>query len=457
MKVIVRPAQSDLPRPSGIASISLPSDKSILHRLLIIASLTHTEFTIPIDSIGSLAHDAFATVLALETLGVPIELSEHSIVVQGVGFHGFRAPSHKINCANSGTTARLLIGVLAGQRFASELTGDTSLSTRPMRRLTSLLTEHMGAAIDTSPTGTLPVTIAGAQLQSAEIVLEYPSAQIKSALLLAALHGSGETVLQLRHATRDHTERMLEAFGAPIEVGENLVWITGHAAFSLPDEVRYLLPGDFSSAAPLLVAALIAQVPIRLERVSLNPSRTRFLEVLTLMGAELTITAIETEWLEDRGTIEVQRVALDGLRPFAIAGEDIPLLIDELPALAVLATFVNGTHTIHNASELRLKESDRLQLIAEQLSKFGVTCEIVADGLMIVGDANRTIESAPIEHGGDHRLAMAFAIAALRASSPVEVERADCCAISFPHFFEALQQLIGPDRITIVRSEHAGE
>jgi 3-phosphoshikimate 1-carboxyvinyltransferase len=453
MKVTIRPSQqgvSSSSKKSG-GSLALPPDKSILHRLLIIGSLTETQFTIPIPSLSAISHDVFATVLALESLGVPIELFADHIDLQGVGFRGLRAPSHKINCANSGTTARLLLGLLCGQSFDATLTGDRSLSTRPMLRLADLLNQSLGANILTTQEGTLPAEIRGGRLHSADVRLPVSSAQMKSAVLLAGLHTEGVTTVTSPHESRDHTERMLAAFGCEIGDDAGVISIRGGSSFSLPDEVVYLVPGDLSNAAFLIVAALVLGRDVTLKKVSLNHSRTRFLEILTVMGVKFSISELVEEWGEESGTISLLSQDLNTLVPFQIAGEDVALVIDEIPVLAVLAAFVNGISTIRNAEELRVKESDRIHRLHLQLDRFGIENEEYQDGLSISGKIDQAINPAEVDHDGDHRLAMAFSIIALRATEQIVITEAECCKISFPNFFDELQTLCGEDRLTIVR------
>ncbi len=451
MRVTIHPAVNAASDDAREITLELPPDKSILHRLLIIGSLTQTQFTIPIPSLSAISHDVFATVLALESLGVPIELFPDHIDLQGVGFRGLRAPSHKINCANSGTTARLLMGLLAGQSFNATLTGDRSLSARPMLRLSELLNQTLGANISTSPAGGLPVEICGRQLHAANVELPVASAQMKSAVLFAGLHAEGLTSVTSPHPSRDHTERMLGAFGCEITEGSGTAAIVGGSNFKLPDEVEYNVPGDLSSAAFLIVAAIILGKDLKLEHVLLNNSRTRFLEILTLMGVELAMSEIVEKWGEESGTIQLRAKDIGELQPFHIASEDVALLIDEIPALAVLAACSKGTSTIRDAEELRNKESDRIHRLHLQLKKFSVESEEYADGLSIVGNNDTPMLRASVDHADDHRLAIAFAILALKASEPIVIDDAECCKISFPNFFDELQKLAGAERVTIER------
>ncbi|HWF44795.1 MAG TPA: 3-phosphoshikimate 1-carboxyvinyltransferase [Candidatus Kapabacteria bacterium] len=427
----------------------LPPDKSILHRVLFIGSITRSAFRIPIPSEAAISHDIVATVLSLESLGVPIELFPDRIEVQGVGLGGYRMPTHVINCANSGTTARLLMGLLAGQPFNAALTGDESLSIRPMQRLADLLSS-MGASIITAPDGTLPLMVNGKQLHGAEIRLPVASAQMKTALILAGLHAEGRSLIEEPWQSRDHTERMLEAFGFGIEVTDEGILLDPGIGPTISDEIEYFVPSDISSAAFLIAAAILLRKQIVIKNVSLNPTRTCFLDVLTLMGVELEAVNVSEQFGESRGDIIVYS-ANEGLAPFHIAPEDVPLLIDELPILAVLAVFADGESTVRGAQELRHKESDRLSVTTAQLQAFGVQVEELEDGLIIHGIPDRRLTHTTISHGGDHRLAMAFSIAALSCEGPVTIEGAEIVAVSYPEFFIHLAELSGSEHVTTQR------
>jgi 3-phosphoshikimate 1-carboxyvinyltransferase len=438
----ITPFGSERPVNAEPIVFRMPPDKSILHRLLFIGSLTTSRFHIPISSPSAISDDVIATVLALESLGVPVDVEQERIELHGVGRRGYRAPTHAINCANSGTTARLLIGLLAGQTFNSTLTGDTSLSTRPMKRLANLLSE-MDAIIATDMRGTLPLEIAGQQLHGAEITLPVASAQIKSALMLAGLFADTPTIILEPAPSRDHTERMMEAFGFGIE-DEDRISIFPEITSELSDEIVYNVPGDFSCAAFLIAAAVLLRKRLVVEAVLLNPSRTRFLDILSLMGIEIEADHVTEEWNEARGRLTVYGdLRTEPLVPFQIDGGDVPLLIDELPILMVLAMFADGENTITGAAELRLKESDRLALTAKQFKGFGVNVVEMHDGISIEGIPDRVLLNAPIHHGGDHRLLMAFSIAALFRQFPTEIEDADAASVSYPEFFSHLHRLCG--------------
>jgi 3-phosphoshikimate 1-carboxyvinyltransferase len=353
-----------------------------------------------------------------------------------------------IHCANSGTTARLLMGLLSGQNFAAMLIGDQSLSSRPMARLADLL-RQMGARIMTAENGRLPAMVEGGPLKGQEFTLPVRSAQMKSALLIAGMHAEGKTTLSNVALTRDHTERMLPAFGYPIDDGDDEISIEGEQHFEIEDEVTYKVPGDISSAAFVIAAAVLLRRDLKINNISLNASRTRFLEIITLMGVELEEENIISEYNEERGTLMVHGSRVEGLEPFQLSGDDVALLIDELPILSILAMYAHGESNFRDASELRVKESDRLKLLGEQLKAFGVNVQEHSDGLTIHGEPDRSIRQCKINHGGDHRLAMSFAIAALTAQEAIHIEEANIASVSYPEFFEHLAKLAGTSRIRV--------
>ena len=449
MTVRITPVSVAAPNPTPV-EIILPPDKSILHRILFIGSLTQSAITIPIPGVEAISQDVIATVLALESLGVPVELFEDRIELQGVGRHGYRMPTHVINCANSGTTARFLMGLLAGQQFNSALTGDASLSARPMLRLVEVL-ENFGATLVTTPEGTLPVMIQGKPfLLGARIDLAIASAQMKSAVLLAGLYAAHDTVLTEPSQSRDHTERMLAAFGFEIDIDEEIS-LNPDTAPDIEDEFEYAVPGDTSSAAFLIVAAILLRRRITLLGVGLNPTRTRFLDVLAIMGVEMEALNVIDRHGEPRGDLTIfgDRIS-EPLTPFSLEEEDIPLLIDELPVLFILGIFADGESEVTGASELRKKESDRIGKSAEQLRRFGVDVMELDDGIRIVGVPRRTLNACSIDHNGDHRLAMSFTIASLFCNDDVTIDEAEAVAVSYPNFYEHLRSLCGPDHLEIL-------
>lgn len=438
-----------------IEPLVMPPDKSVLHRLLIIGSLTNTAFTIPIEDPHLMSHDVIATVLSLESVGVPVELFNSHIELQGVGLAGFKSPNHIINCANSGTTARLMMGLLAGQPFSSVLSGDDSLSRRPMKRLSSLLVERMGADIHTSPEGTLPAMIQGKPLHGATIELPVASAQMKTALLLAGVYADGETKVKEPTQSRDHTEMMLDAFGYGIVFDEQgFIAIEGKRNFVMEDEVVFEIPGDISSAAFIAIAAVLLKIDVAIEGVLLNPTRTRFLDLLAVMGIEFESENVIEVWNEDRGTLKIYGSRTEKLAPLHVTAEDASLLIDELPVLGLLTCFAEGESVFEGVSELRVKESDRIHNLVDQLHQFGVAATEHPDGFSIMGVPGRTFSGTSIRHAEDHRLAMTFAIAALFNDTVLRLEDAGVVKISYPQFFDHLAHLAGEHRIRI-SNDHA--
>ncbi|MDP4220278.1 MAG: 3-phosphoshikimate 1-carboxyvinyltransferase [Bacteroidota bacterium] len=449
MNVEVRPSDASYAEQSRTAPLSLPPDKSIFHRLLIIGALTRSKLTIPITLIEDIPVDVYATILALQSLGVPIELSRSMIELEGVGMEGFHAPTHQINCSNSGTTARLFMGLLAGQSFSSRLTGDESLSKRPMKRLAEILNSGLGAKIETSEKGTLPVLIEGRELHGATVDLPVASAQMKSAVLLAGLYSKDVVRIREPLQSRDHSELMLMSFGADIEIeADHAIRITANGVVPLQN-ITYNIPGDISSAAFLIGAAILGRRNITLKNVGLNPTRIRFLEILKGSGLEVEISQVKEEWNEKKGTVEIFGAESHLSKPLAISAADIPLIIDEIPILAVLASFCPGQTEISRAKELRAKESDRLSALATNLRSFGAIVEEKEDGLTIFGDDTFIPHGGSIEHFGDHRIAMAFVIMALRARERVTISDASVVSISYPNFFRDLSLVVGKNRIHI--------
>jgi 3-phosphoshikimate 1-carboxyvinyltransferase len=372
----------------------------------------------------------------LSALGVEITESRESDgmvwFVEGRGLGGLQPPSRAIDAGNSGTTARFLMGVLAGHAFPATLAGDDSLSRRPMRRVAEPLA-LMGARIDTTG-GCLPATVTGGRLRGITYAMPIPSAQVKSAVLLAGLHAEGETVVIEPQPTRDHTERALAAFGADVSIGPGRVCVTGGRALTA---TCVEVPGDPSSAA--FWAAAAAGLPgasIVVEGVGTNPSRTAFLEVLRRMGARVDVDVVGgASSGEPQGTLIVRH---ESLRPVVIHPLEVPGLIDELPALAALATHGGGL-SVTGAGELRVKESDRIAALAAGLRALGADVEESSDGFRVNGA--RRLTGGVADAAGDHRLAMAFAVAALGAEGESIIRGAEAVAISYPGFFESLERL----------------
>ena len=410
----------------------VPGDKSISHRALFLGALATGRTTIRGLAPGG---DCRSTRACLSALGVAIGDSRgpHGTVwhVEGRGLGGLVPPSAPLDAGNSGTTARFLMGVLAGQRFTATLTGDASLSRRPMERVADPL-RLMGARIDTTG-GCLPVRVAGGPLRAIAYEMPISSAQVKSALLLAGLHADGVTVVTEPQQTRDHTERALATFGAGISVEALRVSVAGRQPLAAAD---ITVPGDPSSAA--FWAAAAAGIPggsVVIDGVSVNPSRTSFLRILERMGARVGVRLDELPGAEPQGVVTVRHESLQAveIQPF-----EVPGLIDELPALAALATHGGGL-SVTGAAELRVKESDRIAALVAGLRALGADVEEFSDGFRVSGA--RRLAGGVADAAGDHRLVMAFAVAALGARGDSLIRGAESVTISYPGFFETLERL----------------
>jgi 3-phosphoshikimate 1-carboxyvinyltransferase len=401
---------------------TLSGDKSISHRLAILAALADGESRLEAFSTSA---DCAATLACLGELGVGVSRDQASVRIRGHGFGGLRAPTAPLDARNSGSTLRMLAGVLAGQPFRSVLTGDDSLRRRPAERVAEPL-RAMGAGVATTD-GRPPMTIDGGPLRGVSWTLPVASAQVKTAVLLAGLQAKGRTSVTEPAPSRDHTERLLPAFGVLVERSQTTVSVDGGARLA---PVAQAVPGDVSSAAFLVVPALLLpDSSVRVEGVLLNPRRTAFLDVLAEMGARLRY-AVEREAPEPVGWIEA---ATSRLRGLDIAPERVPALIDELPALAVAAIHAQGVFSVAGAAELRVKESDRIAALAEGLRALGARFEERPDGFVIEG--GRSLHGARVRSHGDHRIAMALAVAALAAEGETELLGSECVAVSFPEFW----------------------
>jgi 3-phosphoshikimate 1-carboxyvinyltransferase len=418
-------------------TLTVPGDKSISHRAIILGALAEglTEIR------GwSRSEDCQRTVEAARALGVEVEGWESELLqIHGKGIRSLREATDVLDCGNSGTTMRLFGGVLSGQPFLSVLTGDASLRRRPMDRIVLPL-RQMGAEIRGRAHDTLPpLAVRGGGLRGVTYRSPVASAQVKSAILLAGLFAEGPTTVIEPVASRDHTERMLEACGQRVERGEREVTVVP------PGTLRansISVPGDFSSAAFFLVGALILpDSNLAIEGVGVNPTRTGLLEVLHGMGAAIRVLPEDGSVGEPRARLHVQSSRLKGV---SIGGDLIPRLIDEIPVLAVAAACAEGKTVIRDAAELRVKESDRIRTIAVELSRMGVRTEELEDGLIIHGGEG--LRGAPCESYGDHRVAMALTVAGLRAEGETTISGAECIRTSFPGFMEALQRFV-PDSL----------
>jgi len=411
--------------------VTAPSDKSISHRAIIMASIARGESRV---RNFLRAGDTLSTVGAMRALGVAIEDDGSEMIVRGNGLHNLREPKADIDCGNSGTTMRLLSGVLAGNPFKSVLTGDDSLRKRPMARVIKPLS-MMGAKISANDGNKYPpIVINGGGLKGIRYEMPIASAQVKSCLLLAGLYAEGLTVVVEPVKSRDHTERMLPAFGVELEVDGLTVRLSSG---SEPSATDVDVPGDFSSAAFFIGAALIVKgSEVRVSHVGLNPLRTGLLDVLKKMGAQVAIENKRTVSGEPVGDIVARSSKLKGVD---IGGETVPSMIDEFPLLCVVASVAEGTTNIRGAQELRVKESDRVKAMAEGLKSMGVDVVEHPDGLSITGTENLT--GGYINSMGDHRIAMSFAVAALVADGDTVIDRAEAADISFPGFYDVLRGL----------------
>ena len=402
---------------------AVPGDKSISHRALMLGAVARGDTPIQGFLDGA---DTNATLHALQEMGVGIDRDgAHALTVHGVGLHGLKAPSGPLDLGNSGTSVRLLAGLLAGQAFDVELTGDASLSRRPMGRVVDPL-RLMGAAIDCSPAGTLPLRIHGGRtLHGIDYVLPVASAQLKSALLLAGLYADGATTLTETGTTRDHTERMLENFGRPVQREGRRLHLQPGSLRALPVAV----PGDISSAAFLMVAAcLVPGSDVWLENIGVNPTRSAVITILGDMGADIEVHGRDSGRAEPVADIRVRHAPLHGI---AIPEDLVPVAIDEFPAILVAAAAARGETVLSGAAELRVKESDRIAAMAAGLDALGIAVEAREDGLRVTGGR---LQGGTVDSRGDHRIAMAFAVAGAAAAGAVRVR--DCVNVntSFPDF-----------------------
>ncbi len=413
--------------------ITVPGDKSISHRALMLAAIARGESLVRGLAPGA---DVKSTASCLRALGTQIESRKTSrgtavIRVQGHGLGGLQAPKEILNAGNSGTTMRLLTGLLAGQSFHSAITGDESLQKRPMGRIIEPL-EQMGAKIK-SQNGYAPLRIEGRKLTGIRYELPVASAQVKSCLLLAGLYAHGTTTVIESQGSRDHTERMLQLMGADFQANGQALAVRGGRELA---SCEFFIPGDLSSAAFFIAAAtLIPGSELVIRNVGVNPTRAGFLECLQAMGGYVERLHVREESGEPVADLLIR--SAPALQAAEIAGRLIPRLIDEIPLLAVLATQAEGTTIIRDAHELRVKETDRLRAVAENLRRMGAQLEEQADGLVIAGP--QALTGAQIESYRDHRIAMAFSVAGLIAEGVTTIEGAEWVDISFPGFFELLE------------------
>jgi 3-phosphoshikimate 1-carboxyvinyltransferase len=426
MDSIIAPAE----RLTGV--VRLPGDKSISHRYAMLAAIAEGPSVIKNFSSGA---DCHSTLDCVRALGVPVSEDDRTVRIEGAGLDGFRAPAGRLDAGNSGSTIRMLSGLLAAQSFTSEIAGDESLARRPMRRILEPL-GRMGARITARDGDFPPLRITGSPLRGIEYDLPVASAQVKTAVLFAGLYAEGETVVREPVRTRDHTELALHEFGAEICTRQREIRLR---PLPMLRGRELAVPADLSSAAFFLVAGLIvpgSELVIR--GVGLNPTRSALLDVLLGMGAEIKVLEVEQQAGELVGNLLVRASAMRG---GVIEGSLTAAVIDEIPVLAVLGALSEQGLVVKDAAELRVKETDRIATIAENLGRLGVAVEVRPDGMTIPGRAQ--FRAAELDSCGDHRIAMAAAVAALRAAGPCTIHGAEAASVSFPEFYETLEKLRG--------------
>jgi 3-phosphoshikimate 1-carboxyvinyltransferase len=416
-------------------TLEVPGDKSITHRALMIASLAQGRSLVTNANLGE---DCRATASILGDLGVAIVVDEgnYQVEVEGKGLGSLTEPAGILDAGNSGTTMRTILGLCAGVDGLSVVTGDASLLRRPMLRVVAPL-RQMGATIDGRHFGDrAPLAVRGGDLSGVDLELQVASAQVKTAVLLAGLSADGPTTIVEPGSSRDHTERMLAAAGAKLRFGDNRVELEPDAGLSA---MTWDVPGDISSAAFLLAAAaIVGDSDLTITNLGLNPGRAGVLEVMARMGADITVEVAGERFGERFGEVTVRGSELTGT---TIQGPEIPALMDELPLVAVLASFAEGETVIRNAEELRVKESDRIDVMSNGLRELGADCRPLPDGMVINGPT--VLHGGEVDSSGDHRAAMSFAVAGLRSEEPVVVKGWSSVATSFPEFLGLLGRAQG--------------
>lgn len=426
-------------------TLCVPGDKAICHRALLLSAIATG--TTKISNFPNNA-DCQSTIDCLRALGISIQQYPTTVLIQGKGFRGLQAPHTPLDAGNSGTTMRLLMGLLAGQSFSCQLIGDASLSQRPMQLIQHPL-EQMGATI-TGTAGAInkydlcaPIQLQGSQLHGISYSLATPSAQIKSALLFAALYASNSTVIHEPIACRDHTERLFDFFEIPLHTTDDILQFHPQKCPPFFSGKELSLPGDFSSAAYWITAALLLPgSEVTIKNVGLNPTRTGFLRICQRMGAQIQI---ENQTMRDNEPVGDITVQYSSLYSTTISADEIPSCIDEIPLIALLAVFASGITILEEVGELRYKESDRLSLLLKNFRAMGAFLSVQKDYLFIKG--SKQLHGATIETQKDHRIAMAFSIAALRANGKTTILDSDCVKISYPEFYSQLFTYIEPDQL----------
>ncbi|MGE7920244.1 3-phosphoshikimate 1-carboxyvinyltransferase [Viridibacillus sp. NPDC093762] len=426
---MVKSKSLDYNKPTLRGKITVPGDKSVSHRSIMFGGIAKGRTTVSGFLLGD---DCLNTIACFRKLGVQIELKGTNVVIESNGMATWQEPTDVLYTGNSGTTTRLMLGLLAGSKIHTVLNGDESIAKRPMKRVINPLRE-MGAKITGRMDGQFtPLAIQGTKLQAIDYTMPVASAQVKSAILLAGINVEGTTIIREKEVSRDHTERMLRQFGAEITTEDGIVSLKGGQQLTA---THVAVPGDISSAAFFLVAGAVAEnSEITLDNVGLNPTRTGIIDVLQEMNAKMSIEINDKSAAEPTGTITVSTSELQGT---TIGGDVIPRLIDEIPILALLATQANGQTVIKDAEELKVKETDRITAVVDELKKLGADIVATDDGMIINGPTPLT--GSTIRTYGDHRIGMMAAIAALITEGAVELDDADCIAVSYPTFFEDVQ------------------
>lgn len=413
-------------------NLKVPGDKSISHRAVILGGIAEGETSVT----GFLeGEDCLRTIEIFKQLGVSIERNHTDVLINSPGIQNWKTPSEALYAGNSGTTARLMLGVLAGSNVEAVLTGDDSLSKRPMDRVTVPLAKMSANITSESGVNLLPLKVTGARLQAIDYENPVASAQVKSAILFAGLQAKGTTSVREKTVSRDHTEQMLRHFGANVSTGNGTASVQAEKTLQ---GTSVQVPGDISSAAFFMVAAgIVPGSSVTFFNVGLNPTRTGIIDVLKEMGVAVEIVNETNENGERLGTVNV---SYDKIKPMEIGGGLIPRLIDELPIIALLATQANGTTIIKDAAELRVKETDRIAAVTNELTKMGANIEATPDGMIIHGPT--PLQGGTMDSYGDHRLGMMAGIASLITVEPVTIKNPTCIDISYPSFFEDLEMLV---------------
>lgn len=424
--MIIKPTKSPLH-----GELSIPGDKSVSHRSIMFGALA--DGLTEADNFLSGA-DCLSTIACFRQMGIEIEKNNDHVLIHGKGLHGLTAPTDVLDAGNSGTTVRLMSGILSGQNFSSVITGDSSIQKRPMKRIMTPLQMMQADICSINDNGCAPLKINGSRLQGIDYNSPVASAQVKSCVLLAGLYGDRPTSVTEPVVSRNHSELMLKYFGADLQVQGKTVSIQPEP---LLIGQKVLVPGDISSAAYFIAAALL--VPgseVLLHNVGINPTRDGMLRVCKAMGADITLLNENTSGAEPCADLLIRSSTLNGT---VIEGDIIPTLIDELPMIAVLAAFANGTTIIRDAAELRVKESDRIAVMTENLTRMGCDVEATEDGMIIHG--GKPLHGAVIDTQKDHRIAMSCAVAALACEGEMDILDGDCVTISYPAFYNDLASL----------------